>query len=86
MATYSQTMALSAGGTLNHPAITMQDAQAQRIIAAHRVILGLDPATTAAQVWAALARRSFDTLKADTINYERQQAVAAVVVAPIVET
>jgi len=86
MATYLQRMTLTTGGTLNSDPIGLADDQAQRIIAAHRPILGLPPEATAAQVWAAIARRSFDALKADTINYERQQALAAVTVAPIVET
>jgi hypothetical protein len=86
MATYLQRMTLTTGGTLNSDPIGLADDQAQRIITAHRSILGLPPAATPQQVWAAVSRRVFDTLKADTINYERQQALAAVSVSDIVET
>lgn len=86
MASYQQRMALTTGGTLTNDPISLSDAHAQRIIAAHRPILGLPPEATNQQVWAAIARRSFDTIKADTINYERQQAMAAVAVPPIIET
>lgn len=69
MAQFTINMALSAGGTLNggNP---LTDANAQRIIAAHRTIYGMDPASTAQQVWAQIAARVFAHLKQTTMNHE----------------
>jgi len=86
MAAYLQRMTLTVGGALNSDPISLSDANAQRIITAHRQILGLPPASTAQEVWAAIARRNFDMLKADSVNYERRQSEAAVVVPEISET
>ena len=80
MATYTHTMALSSGGALNSPAMILTDANAQRIIAAHRLRYGLPTNSTAQAVWTAIANDVFDVLKTRTLNQERETAQAAVVV------
>lgn len=79
MATFANNMALQAGGTLSG-SVPLSDANAQRIIAAYRVILGLAGNSTNQQVWDAITAQQFGTLKQNTMNYERQQQQTAIVV------
>lgn len=83
MATFTMNMALNAGGTLtgSNPALT--DANAQRIIAAHRTRYGMAANSTAQQVWTRIVDDVFDTLKTRTINGEQAAQTAAIVVAPV---
>lgn len=83
MASYTQSMTL--GGPALTKTIGLSDANAQRIIAAHRGILDAPQGATAQQVWDRIVQRSFDIIKADTMNYERAQQQAAVVVGDIPE-
>lgn len=82
MATYTHTMALSGGGTLTFTQ-TLSDANAQRIIAAYRAILGMDPASTSQQVWAQLANGVFSGVKTNTKNQELADQEAAIVIGDI---
>lgn len=45
-----------------------------RAIAAAKARLGMDPASTNAQVFNALADELFESIRQNTVNYERQQA------------
>lgn len=89
MAVWTQNLALQSGNTLTArpggQGIGLTDENAQRIIAAHRAILSAPANATAQQVWERIAQRCFDIVKADTINYERVQQQAAVVVPDIPE-
>lgn len=72
-------MPLTKGGnTLKRTAgvIGFSDANADRIIAAQRGRRGMPVDATAAQVWDRVIEDTFDRLKTETIDYERQQARA----------
>lgn len=83
MATFTMNMALSSGGTLTGSNQVLTDANATRIIAAHRTRYGMAPASTAQQVWTRIVEDVFDTLKTRTLNQERDAAVAALADEPI---
>lgn len=85
MANFSMNMSLSVGNTLTFstPPNTPIDTNAQRIIAAYREILGMDPASTAQQVWARIGQGVFDGLKNNTISHERETQQNAIVVTDI---
>lgn len=85
MATYTHTLQLSAGGTLTFTK-TLTDENAQRIIAAHRVILEAPANATTAAVWDRIAQRKFDEIKAATISQETDAQRAAVIVLGIEST
>ena len=78
MATYNHTMQLSTGGTLSY-STGPTDANAQRIIDAHRTLFGMSPSATASQVWTKIGETVFDWLKTRTINQERDAAAASAV-------
>lgn len=83
MATFTMNMALSGGGSLAGPAPALSDANAQRIIAAHRKRYEMAPSSTAQQVWTRIVEDVFDALKTRTLNAEREAAAAALTDAPI---
>ena len=83
MATYTHTMALTSGGTLSSPSMPLTDANATRIINAHRTRYGMAPASTAQQVWTRICEDVFDVLKTRTLNAERDAEVAAITDDPL---
>lgn len=64
----------STGATLSASKTLANGTGTGRIVPATLARLGLDPATTNAQVFAALAAELFDAVRQNVVNYERQQA------------
>lgn len=85
MATYTHTMQLSTGGTLTFTK-TLTDANAQRIIAAYKILLSAPAGATNAEVWSRIAGSIFDEIKGNTMGQELNVGRAAVTVTPIEST
>lgn len=82
MATHTNNLTLSSGGVLTGEH-SLTDANAQRIIAAHRTRYNMAPASTAQQVWARIDEDIWDVLKTRTLNAERDAEIAAITDDPL---
>ena len=74
------------GGTPLVKTINLTDANAQRIIAAYRLIYDMPLPVTAAKLWNKIGQGTFDGIKENTINQEVTTQRTAIVVPDIVET
>jgi len=78
MATLQMRFTLSTGADITY-LVNLSDANASRIIDAHKVIYGMAGSSTAAQVWTRIGTGEFNRLKSDTMAQESaaQQPVIA---------
>lgn len=83
MGEFVMNMSLSNGSTLTGADQPLTDANAQRIIAAHRIRYNMPTNSTAQQVWSRISDDVFDMLKTRTINSERDTQTAAITIAPL---